>query len=168
MKERAMTARDNAPASKDHARVRELIGREPRGEYVIVVRNDSNDPVVLRNTPILFDGTPMPTLYWLIGPHEVKEVSRLEAEGAVNAVEDLIGLETIADIHSRYAHERDALINSHHTGPRPSGGVGGTRVGVKCLHAHFAWWLAGGDDAIGQWTADRLAERGVTFAKRSS
>jgi hypothetical protein len=30
-------------------------------------------------------------------------------------------------------------------------------VGVKCLHAHYGWWLAGGDDPVGQWVADRLA-----------
>jgi hypothetical protein len=41
-------------------------------------------------------------------------------------------------------------------GPRPSGGVGGTRTGVKCLHAHYAWYLAGGDDPVGRWVAARL------------
>ncbi len=40
--------------------------------------------------------------------------------------------------------------------PRPTGGVGGTRRGVKCLHAHLAWWLVGGDDPVGRWVADRL------------
>jgi uncharacterized protein len=34
--------------------------------------------------------------------------------------------------------------------------VGGTREGVKCLHAHFAWHLAGGDDPVGRWVAERL------------
>jgi hypothetical protein len=48
------------------------------------------------------------------------------------------------------------LIPDDRTGPRPSGGVGGTRQGVKCLHAHVAWWLAGGDDAVGDWVAARL------------
>jgi len=43
-----------------------------------------------------------------------------------------------------------------HTGPRPSGGVGGTRVGVKCLHAHYGWFLAGGDDPVGAWVAAQL------------
>ena len=43
-----------------------------------------------------------------------------------------------------------------HSGPRPSGGVGGTRQGVKCLHAHLAWYLAGGDDPVGRWTAGEL------------
>ena len=29
---------------------------------------------------------------------------------------------------------------------------------MKCLHAHYAWHLAGGDDPVGRWVADRLAE----------
>ncbi|NDH11910.1 MAG: DUF501 domain-containing protein, partial [Actinobacteria bacterium] len=40
---------------------------------------------------------------------------------------------------------------------RPSAGVGGTRRGVKCLHAHYAWYLAGGDDPVGRWVAERFA-----------
>ncbi|MSZ61286.1 MAG: DUF501 domain-containing protein, partial [Actinobacteria bacterium] len=43
--------------------------------------------------------------------------------------------------------------------------VGGTRRGVKCLHAHFAHWLAGGDDAVGAWVADELSLRGVAYAQ---
>ena len=34
--------------------------------------------------------------------------------------------------------------------------VAGTRVGVKCLHAHYAYFLAGGDDPVGRWVAGRL------------
>ena len=41
----------------------------------------------------------------------------------------------------------------------PSGGVGGTRQGVKCLHAHYAWFLAGGDDPVGRWVERRLRTR---------
>ena len=32
----------------------------------------------------------------------------------------------------------------------------GTRRGVKCLHAHLAWYLAGGADPVGRWTCDKL------------
>ena len=62
----------------------------------------------------------------------------------------------VADAHRRYAIERDAAIPAEHTGPRPSGGVAGTRTGVKCLHAHYAWYLAGGDDPVGAWVAEQL------------
>ena len=69
---------------------------------------------------------------------------------------DAVGPEAVAEAHRRYAAERDAALPTDHTGPRPSGGVGGTRVGVKCLHAHYAWFLAGGDDPVGRWVAERL------------
>ena len=141
----------------DHERVRELLGREPRGRYEIVVRDDGGDPVVLRNAPLLDDGTPMPTRYWLIGPDEIKRVGRLESTGGVDEAEAAVDPDELAAAHARYAAERDEAIPDDHTGPRPSGGVGGTRVGVKCLHAHWAWHLAGGDDPIGRWIADRLA-----------
>ena len=36
------------------------------------------------------------------------------------------------------------------------GGVGGTRRGIKCLHAHYANHLAGGDDVVGAWVAEQV------------
>lgn len=140
----------------DDARVRELLGRPPQGHYEIVLRDQDGDPVVLRNAPLLDDGTPMPTRYWLIGPTEIRRVGQLEAAGGVDAAEADIDSDELAAAHTRYAAERDAAIPDDHHGPRPSGGVGGTRVGVKCLHAHWAWHLAGGDDPVGRWIAARL------------
>ena len=140
----------------DIARVGELLGRLPQGQFEIVVRTKSGDPVVLRNAPFLDDGTPMPTRYWLLGEHETVIVGRLEASGGVNQAEADIGPTALEETHNRYAAERDAAIDPAHTGPRPFGGVGGTRIGVKCLHAHFGWWLAVGDDPVGQWVADKL------------
>ncbi len=140
----------------DRARVAELLGRSPRGDFEVVVRDVTGDPVVVRNAPFLADGTPMPTRYYLVGAEIVKAVSRIEAAGGVDEVEAELDPEVIAAIHGRYAAERDAAIDPDHRGPRPSGGVGGTRVGVKCLHAHVAHELATGDDAIGRWTLDRI------------
>jgi hypothetical protein len=140
----------------DRVRVAELLGREPAGAFEVVVRDESGDPVVVRNAPFLDDGTPMPTRYYLVGPELVREVSRLEAAGGVKAAEAEIDPEELAALHRRYGADRDAEIGADHEGPRPSGGVGGTRVGVKCLHAHLAHLLAGGDDPVGRWTLERL------------
>jgi hypothetical protein len=140
----------------DRARVRELLGREPRGGYEIVVRDDAGDPVVLRNAPLLDDGTPMPTRYWLVGPDENRRIGRLEAAGGVDAAEAAVDPAQLAAAHARYAAERDAELSADHAGPRPSGGVGGTRTGVKCLHAHWAWHLAGGDDPVGRWIEQHI------------
>jgi hypothetical protein len=140
----------------DRARVAELLGRQPAGSFDVVVRDDRGDPVVVRNAPFLDDGTPMPTRYYLVGPDLVRAVSRLEAVGGVRAAESAVDPGELQDAHRRYAAERDAAIAPDHRGPRPSGGVGGTRVGVKCLHAHVAYLLAGGDDPVGRWTLERL------------
>ncbi len=141
----------------DVAAVRELIGRSPRGGFEVVVRDADGGPVVIRNAPLLDDGEPMPTRYWLIGKDEVLAVSRLESTGAVRRAESEIDPVLVADAHARYAAERDAALPPDHTGPRPHGGVGGTRTGVKCLHAHYAWFLAGGEDPVGAWVARELS-----------
>ena len=143
----------------DVAAVRELIGRPPRGSFEVVVRTAAGQPVVLRNGAFLDDGEPMPTRYWLVGRREVLAVSRLESGGGVRRAESEVGPVLIADAHARYAAERDASIPADHSGPRPHGGVGGTRTGVKCLHAHYAWFLAGGDDAVGAWVARQLEDQ---------
>ncbi len=133
-----------------------LLGRDPGGVFTVVVRRDDGQPVVIANEPFLRDGTPMPTRYWLVDPEVRVLVGRLEAAGGVREAEMQVDAAALADCHRRYAAERDALIPVDRLGPRPSGGVGGTRQGVKCLHAHVAWWLAGGDDVVGAWAAGRL------------
>jgi hypothetical protein len=145
------------PSGDDRTLVAELLGRQPRGEFEVVVRDEDGGPLVVRNTPLLDDGTPMPTRYWLVGRQAVVAVSRLEAAGGVRAAESELDPREIADAHRRYAAERDAALPADHPGPRPFGGVAGTRQGVKCLHAHYAWFLAGGDDPVGRWVAARLA-----------
>ncbi|CAB4363309.1 MAG: DUF501 domain-containing protein [Actinobacteria bacterium] len=147
-----------SPSADDTARVTTLLGRVPQGEFEIVVRDAAGDPVVLRNQPLLQDGTPMPTLYWLAGKDALRRVSTLEATGGVRRAEAEIDQAEVAAAHARYAAERDALIPADHTGPRPFGGVAGTRRGVKCLHAHYAYFLAGGDDAIGRWVELQLRD----------
>ena len=144
------------PLPTDHDLVTRLLGREPAGDFEIVVRRRSGEPVVIANAPLLRDGTPMPTRYWLVDPQLREAVSTLESTGGVRAAEASVDPEELAEAHRRYAAERDALLSPVHIGPRPSGGVGGTRQGVKCLHAHLAWWLAGGEDPVGRWVALEL------------
>jgi hypothetical protein len=143
----------------DASAVATLLGRPPQGRFVVAVRGADGQPVVIRNDPFLDDGTPMPTRWWLVGPAEATAVARLEADGGVRQAEEAVDPGELAAAHERYAAERDAAIPAAHAGPRPHGGVGGTRTGVKCLHAHYAWYLAGGDDPVGRWVAARLAER---------
>jgi len=146
-------------STDDHVAVTALLGRDPRCPVDVVVRHADGSPVVIRNPPILDDGTPMATRYWLVGEPERRQVADLESEGGVWAAQAAVDAQALSDAHERYRAERDAAWPDDAAGPRPFGGVGGTRVGVKCLHAHYAWFLAGGDDPVGRWVADRLAER---------
>jgi len=143
----------------DRVAVRTLLGRDPLAEFDVVVRAVDGTPVVIRNAPFTVDGTPMPTRYWLVGPEWNRAVSRLEAAGGVREAEAVLDPDAIARAHAAYAAERDAEIPADRPGPRPSGGVGGTRLGVKCLHAHVAWYLAGGPDPVGAWAVARIEAR---------
>lgn len=134
----------------------QLLGRPASGRFWVAVRHADGSPLVIRNFPLMDDGRPMPTLYWLVGEPERSQIGGLESEGGVAAAEAAIDADDLVAAHRRYAAERDALLPAGHDGPRPHGGVGGTRLGVKCLHAHYAWYLAGGDDPVGRWVEARL------------
>ena len=147
-----------AATADDVAELTALLGRPPQAEFEIVVRTSAGRPAVIRNAPLLDDGTPMPTRYWLVDPDLVLAVSRLESDGGVRAAEAAVDPDELAVTHAAYAAERDAALSPDHHGPRPHGGVGGTRTGVKCLHAHYAYFLAGGDDPVGRWVEEHLAD----------
>ncbi|MCZ7535238.1 MAG: DUF501 domain-containing protein [Acidimicrobiia bacterium] len=147
------------PASeRDVEALTRLLGRPPRADFVVVVRRPDGAPVVIQNAPLLDDGAPMPTRYYLVDPGIVVAVSRIEAAGGVRAAESAVDPERLRRAHQEYASERDAALPPDHAGPTPHGGVGGTARGVKCLHAHYAYFLAGGDDPVGLWVQGRLDE----------
>ena len=148
-----------APTSEeDLVAVRELLGREPQGHFQVAVRHDDGTPRVIRNAPVLSTGRPMPTLYWLVSAHDRLVVSRLESAGGVTRSEAAVDPQALLEAHDAYRAERDALIPDDYVGHRPSAGVGGTRRGVKCLHAHYANFLAGNADPVGEWVAAQLTE----------
>jgi hypothetical protein len=144
------------PPPSDLESVAGFLGRVPNGSFAVVVRRRGGQPAVIANDPHLRDGEPMPTRYWLVDPEIRSAVGRLESHGGVRRAESEVDAELLRLAHARYAAERDALIPADWHGPRPQGGVGGTRNGVKCLHAHVAWWLAGGDDPVGRWVSEQV------------
>ncbi|MFV0258482.1 MAG: DUF501 domain-containing protein [Acidimicrobiales bacterium] len=158
----AVTAGPPSPDA-DRAAVARLLGRAPQGAFEVILRRHDGSPVVVANQPLLDSGRPMPTRFWLVDRALSRAVGTLESEGGVKRAEAEIEPALIQAAHDRYATERDTLLDPEHAGPRPSGGVGGTRVGVKCLHAHLANHLAGHDDPVGAWVIERLAESGHRF-----
>lgn len=148
-----MSFRDASP--DDLAVVEAYLGRPLAGRCAVVVRRLDGRPVVIENEPHLRDGTPMPTLFWLVDPELHDAVSRLESDGGVHRFEELVDAEALVRTHEEYAQRRrSATVRLD--GAQPSGGVGGTRVGVKCLHAHLANYLAGASDPVGELVAHEV------------
>jgi exopolyphosphatase/guanosine-5'-triphosphate,3'-diphosphate pyrophosphatase len=138
--------------------VTEQIGREPTVEFEVVARCASGHPLVIRNHPFDRTGEPFPTRYWLTCPQAAKAVSRLESDGWIRRLNERADQDpdgfgaALRAAHAAYAADRAEA------GPeaRDHGGVGGTRTGLKCLHAHYAFHLAGGGDPAGAWVAERV------------
>lgn len=144
--------------SDDRQVVEIQIGRPLRAESTTVSRCHLGLPVVVRVPPILDDGTPFPTLYWLSCPLAVGRISRLEGAGGIRRLEQKAVVDQgfgtrLAEAHSSYEAERKTQLAAG-ASPAPSGGVGGTRTGIKCLHAHYAHARAGGENPVGELVQD--------------
>jgi exopolyphosphatase/guanosine-5'-triphosphate,3'-diphosphate pyrophosphatase len=139
----------------DIATVHDQLGRPPTTSFTVAARCSGGHPLVIRNAPFDADGRPFPTLFWLTCPDAVRAVSRVEAGGEIARLNERIEAEpafaeAVERAHREYALERaraDPQAESH-------GGVGGTRAGIKCLHAHYANHLAGGADPVGAEVAE--------------
>lgn len=114
--------------------------------------------MVIENDPRLADGSPFPTLYWLTCPMLVKRVSRIEARGHMELVNQQLSrdqgmrarlTDAIAKLRAR-RDEHSVIVDS---GAPPGGGPDK----VKCLHSHVAQELAQRVNPVGAVT---LAETG--------
>ena len=142
----------------DRRTVAAQLGREPSIPFTVVARCGPGHPLVIRNRPIDPEGHPFPTLYWLTCPETVAAVARLESAGWIKRLNERVEVDpklrtALRRAHEEYARERGRFL----PGAEAWGGVGGTARGVKCLHAHYAYRVAGGLDPIGAWVANQLA-----------
>lgn len=137
--------------------VREQLGREPTTPFVVVARCTGGHPLVIRDSPLDANGDPFPTTYWLTCPDTVKAVSRLESEGWIGRLNERLAIDAgfragVEAAHRAYAADRAVDLAD----ARGWGGVAGTRAGIKCLHAHYAYRVAGGADPVGDWVAEHV------------
>jgi hypothetical protein len=138
------------------------IGRPLRATSTVLRRCSLGLPIVAQVPPILDTGEPFPTRYWLTCPLAHRRIARIEAAGGVREVQTRLERDpafaaAVDAAHSRYAEERDAAVPSG-ARHRPTGGVGGSSGGVKCLHAHYADFAAGNDNPIGRGVHVEMGE----------
>ena len=141
----------------DRTTVEAQIGRPLRADSTVVARCHLGVPVVVVVPPILDDGTPFPTRYWLSCPLARVRVGRLEAAGGVRRMDARVSsdpafAERLDAAHQRYRAQRDADLPAGAV-HRPTGGVAGSTGGVKCLHAHYADHAAGNENPVGETVA---------------
>lgn len=163
---------------------RRQIGREPRGMIGVSKRCRFGCPQVIVTEPLLYTSSSpvpelFPTTYWLSCPHLCRAVGTLESRKLIGAIrsrvaEDPVFRERLASRHRQYARERVSLVDSdqltHLKANHPNvyrrlvklgiGGVGHS-AGVKCLHLHFADYLSGGDNPIGEEVLRFLEDDGI-------
>lgn len=123
-----------------------------------------------------------PTLYWLTCPMLQAAIGRLESAGWIGRLKEELGADPEAVRELQKAHERTARIRTdmvpEATKERlerdypgqarvlTESGVAGMRdsrdqLGVKCLHAHFADYLATGENPVGRRVWALLTGSGV-------
>lgn len=150
------------PSDADIATVSDQLGRPARGVVGIAARNSSGEPTVVATAPRLEDGTPFPTLYYLSHPGLTASVSKLEARGMMNELNEMLEnderlREAYVRAHEEYIRDRETLAAI----PELEGvSAGGMPVRVKCLHALVAHTLAvgAGVNPIGDLALAELRE----------
>jgi hypothetical protein len=164
--------------------LRGQLGREPRGVLGIERHCRFGYPQVIKVYPLLRDGAgearPFPTLFWLTCPALVEQLSRLEQQGYIKALEQALAEDErlrreYYEDHRRYIAERWAALSPEDRalaerlglaeGLRARG-IGGLADWdrVKCLHLHYAHHLARGS-AIGRWLEERFSLEGCSLER---
>ena len=150
-----------ALSSRDLEAVERQLGRPVRGEVRAASRCPHGEVEVIATPPLLPDGTPFPTLFWLTCPLLHREVSRLESGDFREVLRRKLMHEpgfmaALRDAEREYRDEREGWARELGEQERVQdyfrdrGGIGGTRAGgIKCLHAHLAQYLAKGINPVG-------------------
>ncbi|MFW5996249.1 MAG: DUF501 domain-containing protein [Halanaerobiaceae bacterium] len=154
---------------RDKNIIKNQLNREPNNVLEVVVYCPRGLPAVVLTAPFGDEGkTINPTIFWLTCPFLIKEISRLEDQGYIRELTERLHLDNdfrdkVEQAHRNYADRRMELIPERSlvlaqkisedilTVLRESG-VGGIRDkgGIKCLHTHYADYLARGDNPIGE------------------
>jgi len=131
---------------RDESIITAQLGRRPRAVIGVANRCHCGKPAVVATEPVLADGTPFPTMYYLTCPRASAACSTLESQGVMAVMASRLGQD--ADLAAAYRRAHQAyLADRRRLGEVAQiAGVsaGGMPDRVKCLHALVAHALAAG------------------------
>ena len=163
---RPMSHPSDPVSEADLAAVTAQLGRAPRGVVGVGHRCPCGAPDVVLSAPVLPDGSPFPTVYYLTCPRASGRIGTLEGSGEMRRLaEELEGSEelqaAVRVAHERFLADRAGLAADRGLDvPHALGGVsaGGMPNRVKCLHVFAAQALACGPgvNPIGDRVLDRI------------
>lgn len=163
-------ARDESrqPTAHDLEVLSRQLGRPVRDVVEIPARCVCGNPLVAATAPRLSNGTPFPTTFYLTHPVITSAVSRLEAAGVMNNMNEQLAADAglaaaYRAAHGEYLAARDAIGRRSGIGPVPEiDGVsaGGMPTRVKCLHVLVGHSLAAGSgvNPLGDQALDMISE----------
>lgn len=165
-------------AASDEQVLRAQLGRQPREPWAVSSRCSHGRPSTVLTGPVLCDGTPFPTLYWLTCPWLCAYVDGLESSGVTGEWRRRLSNESDLASQMLHAEEQYRSRRAQAAGgqdPCATVGIAGQRdsSATKCIHAHVAAALAGIDDPIGNdviagadplWCPDQVCLRRLSTA----
>jgi len=164
----ALDAAGRVPSESDLETLSRQLNRPVRDVVEIGARCVCGNPLVATTAPRLSSGIPFPTTYYLAHPVITAAVSRLEAAGLMNEMNEKLGEDSAlaaayVQAHESYLANRAAIGERSGTGAVPEiDGVsaGGMPTRVKCLHVLVGHSLAAGEgvNPLGDEALNGIAE----------
>lgn len=157
-------------AGTDFMIISRQIRRKPTGEIYVVRRCPREKPAVILTVPGGRERKKDPPLLWLSCPSAAKAMGGLESTGLMKDFSDRLGMDDEArslfrSSENEFSRTLEAVASSCPGGVfaerlKGRGVAGGRKGGVKCLHAHMAWYLTGRQGLLGEWCIKELEKRG--------
>ena len=149
--------------------VSRLLGRQPAIAYQISSTCRFGWPAVIRSDCYSASGEPNPNIYYLVCPYLRRALSRLEDDGLISILEALVKADKdiASNLRKAQTEHRHLWSSSAVKTPEPAGrnriippNIAATSVdgSLKCLHAHFAWFLMHPEYILGGLIAQKLGQ----------
>jgi uncharacterized protein len=168
-------------SEKDKSIITKQIQREPRNLHGVARRCTHQCPQVSVNYPLSKkeqDAVFFPTVFWLTCPEAVRMIGKIEDQGFIGQIQEHVNTnsslsEILEAAHQEYIYIRRTLLDPKVRIQLRNGednslkhiekvGIGGVSdlKGIKCLHMHYAHYLATRNNPIGE-----LVEKMIRLSK---